>query len=278
MIRSPAQVAAAFREACLAELRALKPGNVHAFGEGHGMSVADFEVSARVSAGPICDPALGVGAAVHAAVRATHEAVGCNTNLGILLLCAPLARAAMATGPGDPRARLAGVLDSLDIVDAEEAFRAIRLAAPGGLGNAERHDVNAPPTVGLREAMAEAADRDLIARQYATGFRDVFELGLPRLREGLALHADRDRAVTATYLALLAAHPDSHVARRHGAGVAERVRRRAQALEAVMAEVGPDRSRADLVAFDTDLKRDGVNPGTSADMTVATLLVARLAE
>jgi hypothetical protein len=40
----------AFRDACLAELDALKPGNVHRFGDDPRMSVADFERSARVAA------------------------------------------------------------------------------------------------------------------------------------------------------------------------------------------------------------------------------------
>ncbi|MBX6323666.1 MAG: triphosphoribosyl-dephospho-CoA synthase, partial [Rhodospirillaceae bacterium] len=33
-----ARIAAAYVAACLAELRALKPGNVHAFADGHRMT------------------------------------------------------------------------------------------------------------------------------------------------------------------------------------------------------------------------------------------------
>ena len=44
-----ARVADAFRDACLAELRALKPGNVHDYAEGHGMTLAQFETSATMA-------------------------------------------------------------------------------------------------------------------------------------------------------------------------------------------------------------------------------------
>jgi triphosphoribosyl-dephospho-CoA synthase len=38
----------------------------------------------------------------------------------------------------------------------------------------------------------------------------------------------------------------------------------------------PDELLADLLVWDAELKRAGINPGTSADLTVATLFVNRL--
>ena len=90
------RVAAAYIEACLAELDAPKPGNVHRFAPGHRMEVEDFVRSAEASAAPIAARGARVGIRVRAAVDATLEAVGQNTNLGIILLCAPLAAAAEA--------------------------------------------------------------------------------------------------------------------------------------------------------------------------------------
>ena len=97
-----AQIRAAYLAACQAELQALKPGNVHVFADGHGMSVADFEASAAASAGALTDPALPVGERILRAVRRSRRAAGCNTNLGILLLCAPLAAAAAGDGGRGP--------------------------------------------------------------------------------------------------------------------------------------------------------------------------------
>ena len=175
------QVARAYIEACLAELDALKPGNVHRFAPGHRMNLDDFVRSAEASAAPIAASGARVGVRVRAAVAATLSAVGQNTNLGIILLCAPLA-AAVELAQGALRPALAGVLDSLDKGDAADVFSAIAAANPGGLGRATRHDVNAPATATLREAMAEAADRDRIARQYVTAYEDIFSLGLAGAR------------------------------------------------------------------------------------------------
>src|SRR5262249_44193609 len=138
------------------------------------------------SAPAMCAPALSVGTRIFEAIRRTHETVGCNTNLGIVLLCAPLAQAALSPTSGSLRDRLREVLQRLDVADAERAFAAIRLAEPAGLGPTPQHAVPAPPAASLAVAMAAAADRDRIAAQYAGGFADIFDLGLPRLRAGLA--------------------------------------------------------------------------------------------
>src|SRR5262245_13649680 len=137
-----ARIAQAYLEACRAELHALKPGNVHIYADGHGMTVSDFEQSANVSAPIMSEPGLSVGARIHGAIRRTHDAVGSNTNLGIVLLCAPLASAAFAADvTGDLRSALHTVLASLTVEDAEQTFAAIRLAAPAGLGESAAQDV-----------------------------------------------------------------------------------------------------------------------------------------
>src|SRR5262249_9191178 len=157
------RIAQAFTAACRDELLAAKPGNVHVFADGHRMTADDFFRSAEAAAGPLTQSGAKVGRRILGAVEATKAAVAANTNLGIILLCAPLAAAAEQE-PSDLRTALARVLAALDVDDAALAFRAITLASPGGLGTAERHDVRAPATVSLRAAMAEAADRDRIAR------------------------------------------------------------------------------------------------------------------
>jgi triphosphoribosyl-dephospho-CoA synthase len=270
-------VAAAYRDACLAELAALKPGNVHVFAAGHDMTTADFEASAQASAPLMGEPALSVGARIFAAIRRTREAVGCNTNLGIVLLCAPLAQAALSSAAGSLCGRLGEVLRRLDVADAEQAFAAIRLAEPAGLGTAPEHDVSATATVSLAVAMAAAADRDRIAAQYASGFADIFELGLPQLRSGLDRWHSEPWAATAAYLAFLACLPDSHVARKYGAERAQSVCAMAQSYAQRLDEADdPELLAADLLAFDRELKTAGINPGTSADLTVGSLFAHRI--
>lgn len=271
------RIAAAFIAACRDELEAPKPGNVHVFAAGHGWAVEDFLRSAEVAAGPIARRGASVGARILGAVEATHAAVGHNTNLGIVLLCAVLARAAELRA-AQLRCGVADVLASLDLQDARLAFRAIALAAPGGLGRAERHDVRQPATATLREAMAEAAPRDRIAHQYATVFDDVFDLGVPLFDAAERRWGqDQRSAALAVYLGFLAAFPDTHIQRKHGAAAAAAVREEAAPLRVRLeAAADPVALLEDMLAFDASLKRRSLNPGASADLTVAVLFVRRL--
>jgi triphosphoribosyl-dephospho-CoA synthase len=203
---------------------------------------------------------LGVGPTVLEAVKATRRLVKTNSNLGIVLLLAPLAAA-----PSDRTIRdgIGKVLDRLTVADSRAVFEAIRLANPSGLGESPQEDVRGEPTMPLREVMALAADRDLIARQYANGFREVFEIGLPELMSG-----PLEEAIIRCQLRLMSACIDSHIARKCGVIVAEEVRRRAAD---VVAHGG------DAVAkFDAWLRADGHrrNPGSSADLVAACLFVA----
>jgi triphosphoribosyl-dephospho-CoA synthase len=264
-------IAGAYLAACQTELRALKPGNVHVHAAGHGMTVEQFLVSAEVTAPILARPGLTVGERIFQAVAATRAAVGCNTNLGIVLLAAPLAQAAL-TGTGPLRARLRRVLADLTVGDAERAFRAIALAAPAGLGRVEGSDVHAPATVTLLEAMRAARDRDRIARQYATAFADVFETGVPILRRAMGGGATCEEAAEILYLERLATIPDSHVIRKYGVETAERLRRRAAELREE-ARIGRafKLTRTRLGELDRELKYNGVNPGTTADIVVGCL-------
>jgi triphosphoribosyl-dephospho-CoA synthase len=276
MSDSDDRVAAAYIEACLAELDAPKPGNVHRFAPGHRMEVADFVLSAEASAAPIAAMGARVGIRVRAAVNATLEAVGQNTNLGIILLCAPLA-AASEVPEIALRPALARVLDRLDRADAQDVFYAIAAANPGGLGRAPRHDVNTPAAATLREAMAEAADRDRIARQYVTTYEDVFSLGLPALATARRRGSEAHWSTLAVYLTFLAAMPDTHIVRKFDAAAAEAVRREAADWrDAFAAAPDPDGIVEGLLNWDGKLKSRGINPGTSADLTVATLFASSL--
>jgi triphosphoribosyl-dephospho-CoA synthase len=268
-------IAAAYEAACLKEIEALKPGNVHLFADGHRMSASQFLESARVSAGPLTDPELPLGRRILEAVRATRAAVGTNTNLGIILLGAPLTRAAEIKG--DLRENLGKVLQSTTIDDAKAVFEAIVLASPGGLGSADKHDVRNAPTVSLLDAMQQASVRDMIARQYVTAFADVFEVGLSAHETAISSGESGMWPALFAYMAFLTTFPDSHVARKHGVEIANAVRQEAVAAHASLGVASGEAARIRLLMdFDRDLKRRDINPGTSADLTVACLLVHNL--
>jgi triphosphoribosyl-dephospho-CoA synthase len=273
------QIEAAYRHACMSELDALKPGNVHRYGDGHRMTLEDFSQSADVSAQPLTAHGLRLGERIYNAVEATQNAVGCNTNLGIILLCAPLVQAMLdeTNRQGGLGEKLSHVLNQANAEDLEWLYRAIRLAAPGGLGQSAKHDVNETPSAHLLEVMAYAAERDMIARQYATGYHDLFNTALPCLRDYEQRWQSREWVITGLFLRLLGRYPDSHIQRKHGAYKATVVSLHIAKLEEEpIHSDNPEHSRLRLLQADYEFKRKGINPGTSADMTVATLFMAQL--
>src|SRR3954463_8877756 len=156
-------VAGAAQLACVLEASAEKPGNIT---PRHDFADTTYEDMLRsaIAVGPELGRAAerGVGETVLAAVRATRRVAGANTNLGIALLLAPLARAALL-GATTLRDGVEDVLGALTLDDAGGAYEGIRPAGAGGLEEPVEHDVRSVPTVALREAMAAAADRDSVA-------------------------------------------------------------------------------------------------------------------
>ncbi|MEA2861352.1 MAG: triphosphoribosyl-dephospho-CoA synthase [Methylobacteriaceae bacterium] len=274
-VLTPDQIAAAFIASCRDEIEAPKPGNVHAFAGGHAMEARHFVDSARVAAPAIAASGARVGTRIRNGVEATFEAVGMNTNLGIILLCAPLAYAAQLPST-DLHAALAPALRGLDAQDAADVYVAIARASPGGLGRAARYDVHEAAPSSLIEAMRDAAERDMIARQYVMDFADVFETGVSLIEQ---MRSSKGPSIAlAVYLSFLSQFPDSHIVRKYGAAAAAAVMREAQAFAArVQRESGTKAFIHDLLAFDARLKGARINPGTSADLTVASLFAARLA-
>jgi triphosphoribosyl-dephospho-CoA synthase len=276
-VTTPADVAAAGQLACLLEVSAPKPGNVSPERHFHDTRYEDFLASA-VAIGPALSGAAQdpLGTTIRTAVEATRRWTRSNTNLGIVLLLAPLARAALRSG-GTLRERLARVLAETTVEDAAQVYAAIRHAGPGGLGATAAEDVSDTPTVTLREAMGLAADRDAVAREYVTDFALTFEVGVPAIRASRQEGLGWTEAAVEAYLTLLASTPDTHIARKLGRAEAESVSRRA--LEVRTA--GGTRSAAGrkaLAALDAELRdpRNRRNPGTTADLTCAAIFVVIL--
>lgn len=266
------------RASFLGDINALKPGNVHRYAGGHGMRYEDFLASALVSVPVLCRREYPVGRRCLEAVRATRQAVGTNTNLGMLLLFAPLVCAAQQAGdPGALRQGFRDVVSAAQQADVAEIFTAIAEANPGGLGRVEAHDVHDPPDCTLFEAMAAAAGRDRIAHQFVTGGEDLFGVGLPVFERYSGGVNGVEWATVRCYLRLLASFPDSHVRRKHGPRVARQVSRRAEAALAELEQQSdPGTMTSRLLGLDREWKEAGINPGTSADLTAASLLLYHL--
>ncbi|MDB4637929.1 MAG: triphosphoribosyl-dephospho-CoA synthase [Planctomycetaceae bacterium] len=258
------------RYACLLEVCARKPGNVHREKSFEDLDLQEFIKSAEVIA-PLFEQTeeRGVGPTILEAVKATQEAVGKNTNLGMILLLAPLTAVPLHIpvfeGIGD-------VLANLTVHDSRCVYEAIRLAAPGGMGEVSEQDVQSLPTLPLMEVMALAKDRDNIALQYTNEFDEVLHYGLEQLATELGFVDRWENSIIHLHLKLMTHLPDSLIARKCGQELADEASLRART---VLESDWPDYEFCwgILSEFDDWLRADGNrrNPGTTADFVVACL-------
>jgi triphosphoribosyl-dephospho-CoA synthase len=313
--RSPAtDVAIAAQLACLLEATVAKPGNVSPGRPFDDLRYEDFLAGAAAIGAPLATAgSRSLGATIRAAIDETARWTRSNTNLGIVLLLGPLARAAVRL-PASAPAHAAGamarpgrsamgegreadttsasvasgfsrslrdevrrVLAATDVDDARDVYAAIRLAVPGGLGTVDDQDVAHEPTRTLLDVMRLAAGRDSIAREYATAYELTFVIGVPAIERARRDGLSWQDAVVETFLTILAATPDTHIARRGGTAMAADVSRQAHATIAaggVRSTAGRDAiERMDRALRDA---RHLGNPGTTADLTAAAIFVALL--
>lgn len=267
----------AYLKACALDVESFKPGNVSVYSSGHGMCADDFYRSAKVSAPFVCDPSLSLGRRIYLAVEATHREVGCNTNLGIVLLATPLIKAVQDFSIHSVRERLRYVLIGSTREDAVWVYRAIRLANPGGLGRVEAEDIHRPPSVTLFEAMQLAKDYDRIAFNYAFSYRDIYELAIPSYYDAVSRWEDERLATVMIFVALLRRIPDTHVGRKFGQRYTGMIQNRmTQLTRALSQATAMEQVLPQIREVDAEFKQVGINPGTTADLTVATLLAVRL--
>jgi len=260
--------------ACVLEVTARKPGNVHRDADFSDATFTDFLASAVAIGSAIESAADGapVGRAVFDAVRAMRAVATTNTYLGTILLLAPLAAIPreIACESG-----IAPVLAALGPADAQDVYEAIRLSAAGGLGKVDEADIRHAPPASLVAAMHLAADRDLVARQYTNGFADVLSRVVPCLERGAAQDWALEDTIIYAHVQMMAEQPDSLIGRKCGPHFA---RESADRAAHVLAQGDPYSAGYAAALSDLDfwLRSDGHrrNPGTTADLVAAGLFVA----
>ena len=279
------RVAQLVREACIREVSAPKPGNVNRNHNFSDTAFEDFILSAEAVV-PAFEKAgqTGVGRIVWQAITDCRSQVRSNTNLGIVLLLAPLAKACLEAGEKSGsvntvdtkqlRQVLHDVLHSLTVEDARLAYEAIRVAKPGGMHKVSAEDITEEPSVSLLEAMELAKATDAIASEYVTDFEITFEIAFPALKEALSRGADYLNAVVHAFLYVLSRVPDTLIARKNGAEISRQISHwAADALTygGVYSSLGRGKiSRLDNVLCDRTHK---LNPGTTADLTTAAIFL-----
>lgn len=281
------RIAQAAQSACLLEVCAPKPGNVNRHHDFAGTCFEDFLLSA-VAIGPAMALAgrATVGRMVGQAIRDTQALVNTNTNLGIVLLLAPLAKACfLATRPShharqpapavaDVQSNLPSVLTTLTVEDARQVYAAIRIAQPGGMGQVSQADLSGEPSITLLQAMTLAQERDAIAREYTTTFAITFGIAYPALQHAWVRSNNLSTAIVHAYLTILARVPDTLIARKRGPWVAGRVSQwAAEVLDRGSVFTAQGRARLDRLDYVLRDENHTLNPGTTADLTTAALFL-----
>lgn len=249
------------------------------------MTADDFLLSAAVSAPPLCasnnETKGGIGRRVFNAIAARCAAVPCNTNLGIVLLCAPLVQTALVAGNGMASLRrcLEAELNATTVEDAKFVYEAIRMAGAGGMGEVAEQDIALEPTVPLRETMMLAAKHDAIANEYANNYPVIFDTALPCHLELRRRWGYTFETATGLYLFLLAKYPDSLIIRKQGEKMAHALIDKVRPLaDEYLSSETPSKLFDKLIRLDAQMKEQGINPGTTADITVACMFVSDLLE
>jgi triphosphoribosyl-dephospho-CoA synthase len=278
--------------ACIREACAPKPGNVNRAHDFSDTSLDDFLLSA-VAIGTAFEDAdkTGIGQMVWQATVETRRWVKTNTNLGLILLLAPLVKAcsslseigreenSLKIDSESLRRHLSIILNSLTVEDARHTYAAIRLAQPGGLGRVSDADVKDEPAITLLQAMSLAQDRDAVAREYVTNYVIAFEIGLPSLKEAMRQDRDFSKAIVQTFLTILKQVPDTLIARKRGFDSAIQVSRQADNV-LNMGGVYTPKGQAALTELDQLLRDEAhtLNPGATADLTAIAIFLVLLEE
>jgi triphosphoribosyl-dephospho-CoA synthase len=292
--------------AILLEASAHKPGNVSAVTNFENTRYEHFLASA-VAARPSLEYAAKRGIAVHERkIRAADVGVGqiikdCvanidlwqhggNTLLGTVILLAPIAVAAGMTPSQDDlgtnlRKNMKIVIESTTPEDAVNVYEAMKIAKPSGLGKAPKLDINDPEStkriveekITLFRVFQIAEEYDTICSEWVNNYPITFDLAYPFLTELIEKRDDLNQAIIHTFLKVLAACPDTFIARKTSLETAKEVSSEAgEILSLGGLETNEGRQR--LTEFDAKLRRSSnlLNPGTTADIVAAALAICTL--
>lgn len=262
--------------ACQMEVLAPKPGNVYPGADWNysDLTTVDFLKSANAIRKPFDQSASqNLGELILSAVSSTQSVVQTNTNLGQILLLAPLVKASAEFGEITQKL-VEKIISDTTAEDSNKVYQAITLAKPGGMGQVDQEDIHQPPSLSLRQVMALAAQRDTIALQYTNGFSDILNFGMSRVTQIWSNTPQWTDAVVRLFLEYLARIPDSLISRKCGPEMAHSVS--ATAREILNLDFVDGSYQDAIQTFDRWLRDDGNrrNPGTTADLVTATLFVA----
>ena len=265
---------------CDTEIKSLKPGNVHKYSKGHGMNIKDFLKSSLIISKCLTKNNLDLGKKILVSVNEIQNKIKKNTNLGIILMLSPIVTVIQKEGVISKEElikKIKSLIKKQNIKNSIPIFKAISITSPGGLGFSEKYDVNQLPKISLHKAMEYSKKKDLIAKQYCNGFEDIYNTGIPAYNKFYDKWGKVNWALTGVYLTFLTKFNDTHIIRNKGRKIAINVRKEAKKYYFFLKRNKDlNKIKKKLLFFDKKLKSKRINPGTTADLTVATLFFEKV--
>lgn len=265
-----------------------KPGNVHRTRDYDDMVFEDFIISGIVIGDTVREACSNVdveypqlGYYILKAVAETDNWIKNNTNLGIIMMTIPIAvSAAISDNFDEIRQNVVKLMANTSVDDACDLYDAINIADAGGMGDQDEYDVasdNAKDELRqnnqtMYDVLKISAPWDMLAREMTSDMPVVFELGYPKYHE-LRKEKSLNDACILTFLTILSQVPDTLISRKYGEDDALKVSMMTRDLLKLKDESDFGEK---LKEFDEYLYKNKYNPGTTADLTAASIFVSYL--
>ena len=265
-----------------------KPGNVHRTRDYDDMVFEDFVISGIVIGDTIREACSDVdvenpklGKYILEAVAETDKWIKNNTNLGIVMMTMPIAMAAAISDDFDEiRPNVVKLMANTSVDDACDLYDAINIADAGGMGDQDEYDVasdNAKQELRennqtMYDVLKISAPWDMLAREMTSDMPAVFEIGYPVYHE-LKDEKSMNDACLLTFLTILSQVPDTLISRKYGSDEALKISMMTRDLLNLKDESDFTQK---VKEFDDYLYENHYNPGTTADLTAASIFVSYL--
>ena len=267
----------AYLYACKKDIELIKPGNVSINSPHLDTNAQDYLDSSILSAKELFQDKYALGERILQSVKMTRSKINVNTNLGIVLLCAPIIQACINYNSFGLRDGIKQTLLSTTHKDTHDLCMAINLSSPGGLGRSEMYDVSTNPSISIKQMMDYSAKYDRISYQFSHNYSDILDFIIPKLIILNEKHNSLDISLSILFIEILAKIPDSHISRKYGDKIAKKTSNNASDLLKILdRENSPDCLANELNDLDYKYKKKGINPGTTADLLVASLMIYKI--
>ena len=267
----------AYLFSCKKDIELIKPGNVNLLSSHKDTKAQDYLDSAILSSKELFNQNYSLGKRILESVNVTRSQVNVNTNLGIILLCAPVIQSYIDFNNLDLREGIKKTLSTRSIKDTHDLCAAINISSPGGLGDSDMYDTASYPNASIKQIMDYSQEYDRISYQYSHNFSDIFDFIIPKLEFLNQRYESLDISLSLLFIEILAKIPDSHISRKFGDKIAKKTSNNAHDLLKILdREHDPDYLAKALNNLDYEYKKKGINPGTTADLLVASLMIYKI--